>query len=926
MEFQSPHNLSFAEELYEKFLADPQSVDPSWRQLFESFSKGNGHANGHGTNGFAAALTLTPTPVVPRVGAAAELQDRVFRLIGAYRARGHKYANLDPLGLKAGAGSGPDLETEAFSDGELDQLVPSGTLPGPAVARVRDMVAQLRETYCRSIGVEFSHIEDNTMRLWLQNRMEATRNRLTLTQEEQLRILTKLTEAESFEQFLHTKFVGAKRFSLEGGESLIPLMDLVVDSAGVSGVREVVIGMAHRGRLNVLVNIMDQEPEHLFAAFDDKHPEAYLGGGDVKYHLGYSTDRKLPNGKSVHLSLCFNPSHLEWVNCVVEGRTRAKQDRFSRGNPQQVLPLIVHGDAAFAGQGLVMETMQLAALPGYATGGTIHVVVNNQVGFTTPPESARSTPQATDIGRMFHIPIFHVNGEDPEAVAHVVKLAVDWRQTFGKDVIIDLFCYRKFGHNEGDEPSFTQPLMYQAISRKKTVREEYMTHLLKLGHVTEQQAEEIRENKRQSLEQALQNARNPGFHQRPISALAGLWSKYKGGKDAETPEVNTAIPEDLCRQLLTSISTPPPDFAVHPKLVKFLEARREMAQGVKPLDWGAAEALTFASLVHQGYPVRLSGQDSRRGTFAHRHAVLTSTVDGNSYTPLQHVRAGQAPFEVYDSPLSEAGVLGFDYGYSLDYPDALIIWEAQFGDFVNAAQVIIDQFLISAETKWNRLSGLTLMLPHGYEGQGPEHSSARVGRFLHLSAQDNIQVANVTTPAQLFHLLRRQVLRLFRKPLVLFTPKSLLRHKSVVSDLAEFSRGRFVRLIGDREENDRAKIRRVLLCSGKVYFDLDQARVERGRDDVAIIRLEQLYPFPLTLLAEELQKYAAGTPLVWVQEEPLNQGAWAFIRGKLPKSITERHPLSHVARAESPSPATGSLAAHKLEQSMLVDEALGTKP
>jgi len=934
MDVTSPHNLVFAEELYEQFLANPASVDPSWRVYFEDVRRGGPQAKGANGNGHAQPTLspfLTPVPLsaVTDQGvdrSELDLQERTLRLIHAYRARGHKYANLDVLGLRPQDEKGPPLESVGLSTADLDRVVTAGTLPGAPRSTLRELIGHVQETYCRTIGAEFRHIEDGAMRDWLQRTMETTRNRLALSRADQLRILTKLTEAEVFEQFLGTKFVGAKRFSLEGAESLIPMLDLFIDHAGNNGTQEILIGMAHRGRLNVLINIMDKDPESMFAAFDDSRPETYMGSGDVKYHLGFSADRVTSGGNKMHLSLCFNPSHLEFVNPVVEGRVRAKQDRKKDGTRQGTMPILIHGDAAFAGQGVVMETMQLAGLKGYETGGTIHIVVNNQVGFTTDPVDSRSTPYCTDIGRMFHIPVFHVNGEDPEAVAQVVKLAVDFRTHFRKDVIIDLYCYRRHGHNEADEPSFTQPLMYQAISRKRTVREEYIGHLKGLGQVTEQEAEAIKEQKRAALEQSLQKSRLPDFQHKPISAMAGLWSRYNGGADSETPDVDTSINVDLARTLLTRLSAVPEGFAVHPKVARGpLEQRREMAAGTRAVDWGAAEALAFASLLTSGFRVRLSGQDVGRGTFSHRHAVLRSTETGDSHVPLQHLSPDQAHFDVYDSCLSEAGVLGFDYGFSLDYPDALVIWEAQFGDFVNGAQVIIDQFMTSAEVKWNRLSGLTLFLPHGYEGQGPEHSSARVGRFLHMCARDNMQVCNVTTPAQLFHLLRRQVIRPYRKPLVLFTPKSLLRHKAVVSDLSEFASGGFKRLLPDVTVRDKKAVKRVLLCSGKIYLDLDAARVEQKREDVAIMRLEQLYPMPIAQLRAELDGFDPGTPLIWVQEEPWNQGALHLVRGRLPKDLLDRHPFSGVTRDESPSPATGSLAAHRLEQARLVAEALGKK-
>lgn len=907
-----PHNLAFAEELYAQYLEDPSQVEPTWRSYFDA----NWPANGTSTPGHA-------TPPAPSGrGDSAHLQDQVDRLVAAYRARGHRFANVDVLALNPPVANGPSLEEYGLSQHDLDTPVSTQTVPGPNQMTLGQLVAMLQETYCRTIGAEFMHIEEPDVRNWLRLKMESARNRVALSNAEQLRILTKLTAAEVFEQFLHTKFVGAKRFSLEGGESLIPMLDLMVEHAGNMGVREVVLGMAHRGRLNVLANIMRQDPESIFAGFDDVQPERYLGAGDVKYHLGYSTDVELASGRKVHVSLCFNPSHLEFVNPVVEGRTRAKQDRFQDNGHMACVPVLVHGDAAFAGQGVVMETAQLAGLPGYSTGGTIHVVVNNQVGFTTSPQDSRSTPYCTDLGRMFHVPIFHVNGEDPEAVAQVANLAVEFRQTWKRDVIIDLYCYRRHGHNEGDEPSYTQPVMYQAVARKRGVRQEYVAHLTQLGHITPERAEAIRAEKRAALEQSLKKARDPSFERPAISSMRGLWSRYRGGRDADCPHTDTAITLTRAQNLLRKLGSHPEGFSIHPKLRQFMHHRAQMAEGTRLLDWGAAEALAFASLLTEGYPVRLSGQDSGRGTFAHRHSVLRATDTGDQFVPLNNLSAEQARYSVWDSPLSEAGVLGFEYGYSLDFPDALVIWEAQFGDFVNSAQVITDQFICSAEAKWNRLSGVTLFLPHAYEGNGPEHSSARIGRFLTLCAQDNMQICNVTQPAQLFHLLRRQVLRSFRKPLVLFTPKSLLRHKAVVSPLDDITQGAFQTVLPDLSI-EPAKARRVLLCSGKVYFDLLAERQAKGIEDVAVVRMEQFYPFPLTALDNALGVYPEGTPVIWTQEEPWNQGAWHFIRGRFSEQLLARNPLRVVARRASASPATGSHAAHKLEQDEILAAALG---
>jgi 2-oxoglutarate dehydrogenase E1 component len=841
----------------------------------------------------------------------------VSQLINAYRVRGHLFARVDPLRLEPAAPPQLQLANFDLSEADLDRTFSTIDMPGPKTATLRAIIAQLETTYCRSIGVEFAHLEDPEERLWLQERMESTQNRLRLDRQEQVHILTKLTDAEIFEQFIHKNYVGAKRFSLEGAESLIPLLDLLVEMAGQQGVEEIVLAMAHRGRLNVLANIMNKNIREIFASFEDDDPEKFLGSGDVKYHLGYSTDHKTASGHKVHLTLAFNPSHLEWVNPVVEGRVRAKQDRRGDRDRRRVMPLLIHGDASFIGQGVVSETLNMAGLAGYRTGGTIHVVVNNQIGFTTLPSDARSTRYASDVTRMLKVPVFHVNGEDPEAVGQVTKLAIEFRQRFGKDVVVDMYCYRRYGHNEADEPRFTQPLMYSIIDKKPSVREMYVRRLLEMGQITVSQAEEIVVRRRAVLDGALEEARKGAFSWVPTS-MGGLWSPYAGGPDKGTPEVPTAVSRetlvDLCRRALSL----PADFHANPKVVRIFDQRLEKVIKDQPLDWAIGEMLAYASLLSSGVPIRLTGQDTRRGTFSHRHAAVVDVKTGASFVPLTGLATGKGRFEVLDSPLSEAGALGFEYGYSLDLPDGLVIWEAQFGDFVNSAQVIIDQFIISGEDKWHRLSGLVLFLPHGYEGQGPEHSSARLERFLQQAAEDNIQVVNLTTSAQIFHALRRQVLRPWRKPLVIMTPKGLLRLPT--STLDEFATGSFQRVIGDASKGDPAETKRILLCSGKVYFDLAKRRDELAAKDVAIVRLEQLYPLS-DALASVLSRYPEGTPLVWVQDEPLNMGAWYYLNARLPVLLDRRFPLSCVSRVESASPATGSHSSHDLEQSMLLEAA-----
>ncbi len=867
-------------------------------------------------------------------------QDKVNRLIHAYRVRGHLLANLDPLGRPRS--STPELELEhwGLSEEDLEALFSSTTIAGTTALTLRSILALLEAVYCGSIGVQFMHIDDVHAKNWLINRMEDSEHHRRLARDEKLRILTKLTDAELFEQFIHKKFLGAKRFSLEGAETMIPLLDLALQEAGAQGVEEVVFGMAHRGRLNVLVNILDKSPREVFREFADEDPDLMIGQGDVKYHLGFSSDRVAPQGRQrneapkggkrdemasgekMHLSLCFNPSHLEFVNPVVQGRVRAKQERYGDVEHRRCLGILIHGDAAFAGQGVIQELFNMANLPGYRTGGTLHVIVNNQIGFTTAPEMGRSTQYATDVARMLQTPVFHVNGEDPEAVAQVVRTAMDYREEFQQDVIIDMYCYRRHGHNEGDEPSYTQPLLYEVIRNRKTVRESYLDHLLELGGVTREEAETIRQERTRSLEEELDESQAPGFQLRGPATGEGLWRPYRGGPDAETPEVETALPKEKLTALLHKAAEIPAEFNIHKKLRRLFKNRQQMAGGERPLDWAAAEAAALASLVVEGTSVRLSGQDSGRGTFSHRHAVLYDFRDGEMYIPLQHVAEDQAQFHVWDSPLSEIGVAGFEYGYSLDTPDGLDLWEAQFGDFSNCAQVIIDQFITSGEDKWRRLSGLVMLLPHGFEGQGPEHSSARLERFLNLAAEDNIQVVNLTTPAQYFHCLRRQIVRPWRKPLIVMAPKSLLRHPHVVSSLDELAEGHFQRVIPDAGADPEA-VKRVLLTSGKVYYELDDARRRADRRDVAIVRLEQYYPLSLDLLEETLAPYADGTEVFWVQEEPRNMGAWSFLLIRLGRRLFGRWPFDCVTRPESASPATGSAAAHRKEQAALIAEALG---
>ncbi|MFY3744378.1 2-oxoglutarate dehydrogenase E1 component [Anaeromyxobacter sp. Red801] len=910
----SAPSLSFVEDLYYAWLADPRSVDGSWRRYFEGLPAAPGAAPAPASfprrrpDGAAG-----PQPAACAGGDAA-FQAKVDRLVQAYREYGHLRARLDPLGLVRPA---EPFALEAFDLGPADLDRPCADADGRGDRTLRDLVARLEETYCRTLGVELAHMHDQDLRGWLEQRMERTKNRLSLAPDVKKLLLRKIVEAESLEQFLGTKFLGAKRFSVEGAEGFVALLEFLVDRAVGHGVRNVVIGMAHRGRLNVLANVVGKPLRQIFAEFRD-NAIVNATGGDVKYHLGHSTDRETPDGVLVHLSLAFNPSHLEWIDTVVQGRVRAKQDRYHDFERVRSLPVLVHGDAAFAGQGIVAEALNMSQLEAYGVGGTIHVIVNNQVGFTTSPRDARSTTYCTGPARMLQIPIIHVNGEDLEAVAQAVLLAADFRQRFHRDVVIDLWAYRRHGHNEGDEPSFTQPVMYRAISKRPTLRQLYAEALEREGTATRAEVDAMAAEYRARLDEAYQAsaqiAVQPGAQE-----AGGFWAGIKGGA-ITGPEPETGVAPAVLAQAAAGITQVPQGFHVHPKLAKVLEARAEMGRGERPLDWATAEALALATLALEGRRVRLVGQDSRRGTFSHRHAVLYDHQTGTPYSPLAHLREGQGAVEIRDSLLSEAAALGYEYGYSLEMPDALTIWEAQFGDFVNAAQVIIDQFLSSGEAKWNRLSGVALLLPHGMEGQGPEHSSARLERFLELSVDDNWYVVNVTTPAQYFHALRRQVYSPWRKPLVVMSPKSLLRHPKVVSPLGELVEARFRPIVADPVA-DPSEITRVVLCSGKLYYDLAAAREAQGARHVALIRLEQLYPLHADEILDAIAAFRPGAEMVWAQEEPSNMGAWDYVDLHLSPRLPTR--LDLVSRPPSASPASGSATRHKLEQQQLVLEALG---
>ena len=918
-------NLAFVEDLFLEWLKDPTSVGEEWNTWFLSQAEAvpEGLRN-RGTLAPKLAQGTLFSPAgnglatrTPSAGDEASVQHKVDKLVRNYKVRGHRVADINPLYRTEVRIPELDPSYYGFTDADMNRPVVAEYLSG--VSTLGELIEALKSTYTRTIGVQFMHIDNLAVREWLQSNIEPTRNRMDLPRETQLRILTRLTDATIFEEFIQKKFVGAKSFSLEGGETLIPLLDLAIEKAGSQGIRQVVLGMAHRGRLNVLANIMGKSPRTIFREFEDRDPEMNRGRGDVKYHMGYSSDWETQDGDKVHLSLAFNPSHLEYVNPVVVGRTRAKQDRVGDRGRERALPILIHGDAAFIGQGVNQETLNMSELPGYEVGGTLHIIVNNQLGFTTGPQDGRSTTYASDVAKMLQSPIFHVNGEDPEAVAQVVKLALEFRQRFRRDVVIDMFCYRKHGHNEGDEPAFTQPKLYELIRKRKTVREGYLDRLLELGGIAQAEADEIATLRRETLEQELITARRDDFRLR-YSAFEGVWSGYMGGPDSNVTDVDTGMDLELASTLLQRLAEVPEGFNLNPKLNRLHASRLEMAKGERPLDWAAAEQLALASLLESGVRVRISGQDAQRGTFSHRHSVLHDVVNGSEYMPLANLSAEQAPLEIYNSPLSEIGVLGFEYGYSLDMPDALVIWEAQYGDFVNSAQVIIDQFIASAEEKWQRLSGVTMLLPHGLEGAGPEHSSARPERFLQLCAEDNMQVVYPTTAAQFFHLLRRQVQRPIRKPLIVMSPKSLLRHPQVQSALEEFASGRFRRVIPETETIDPAGVKRVLLCSGKVYYELLAERTAQARSDVAIIRLEQLYPLPLAELKAALDPYGQDVPVVFVQEEPANAGFWRFLLGHLGMNVFG-HSLDVVARPAGASPATGSSSAHRLEQAELIRDA-----
>jgi 2-oxoglutarate dehydrogenase E1 component len=920
-------NAPFLEEQYDLYLNDPDQVTPDWRSYFDALQK------------TAGALTrdVSHTPIIeafaarsrqPRLFSSAPgevhpKQVAVLQLINAHRFLGNRNAKLDPL-ERHPLPVVPELDPSHYGlhESDLDTEFETGSLVGPPRATLRDILDAVRTTYCGNIGVEYMYITSTEQKRWIQSRFEGSRSTASLVPEDKVKLLQHVTAAETLERYLHTRYVGQKRFSLEGGECLIPIMNETIQRAGAVGAKEIVIGMSHRGRLNVLVNCLGKMPKDLFSEFEGKHSDK-LTSGDVKYHQGFSSDI-LTSGGPVHLTLAFNPSHLEIVNPVVEGSVRARQDRRNDEAGREVLPILIHGDAAFAGQGVVMETLALSQTRGYSTGGTIHVVVNNQIGFTTSdPRDTRSTTYCSDISKMVEAPVFHVNGDDPESVLLVTQVALEYRNTFQRDVVIDLVCYRRLGHNEQDEPLVTQPWMYKIINARPTTRKLYADRLEREGVLPPGGGDKMVQDYRNALDSGTLHGQTV-LHLEHIKDLANEWSLYEG-QDWHAA-AKTALPLKSLKRLAERLTSIPVEYKLHSTVQRVIDNRRLMGKGELPLDWGMGENLAYASLLEEGYGIRLSGQDCGRGTFSHRHAVIhdqnRDRWDSGQYIPLQHIAADQPSFTVIDSILSEEAVLGFEYGYATAAPQQLVIWEGQFGDFANGAQVVIDQFISSGEAKWGRLCGLTLLLPHGYEGQGPEHSSARLERYLQLCAEYNIQVCVPSTPAQIFHLLRRQMIRPMRKPLVVITPKSLLRRKEATSELKELSTGIFKTVISETDTLDAQAVRRVVVCSGKVYYDIVAERRLRGITDIAIIRLEQLYPFPHSEFAAEINKYGSAKSVLWAQEEPGNQGAWHRIQHYISRNMRADQNLSYALRPSSASPAVGYLSKHNEQQKALIDAAL----
>jgi 2-oxoglutarate dehydrogenase E1 component len=894
MSFLSNISPEWFEAQYLSWKESPQLVTPEWSAFFRGLELGG--------EVFPSMECMAPEFARKLCG--------VQSLIHRYRSLGHLLACTDPLSPCKTGHPLLDLENFGLESEDLNREFPiRNFLEGETT--LRRILDVLRKTYCRSVGVEFMHIQDPAEREWLVERMEKSRNEPSFSMEERLSILKKLQEAGLFETFLHRKFLGQTRFSLEGGESLIPMLDAVVNHAGQMRISDIILGTTHRGRLNIQANVMGRPYESIFAEFRDSGELEFIGDGDVKYHRSYTTDLSLPGGGRIHISMEPNPSHLESVDPVVEGKTRARQDRCAEEGPKRILAVLIHGDAAFSGQGVVAETFNMSRLEGYSTGGTLHIILNNQIGFTTEPTQSRSTQYSTDVAKMIMSPIFHVHGEDPEAVVHVIRLALDYRREFAKDVVVELICYRRHGHNEGDEPYFTQPLMYEKIRERSPAHRMY-ANVLKEEGVDEGRIVEMEDEISGRLEKA--------FEKKPVpvsTGFKGQWSEYR--REYSPTKIETGVPEKKLRRLANDVFAIPGDFAPHPKIEALLKKRREAVENGENIDWANAETLAFASLLSEGVSIRLSGEDSRRGTFNQRHALLFDIENGKSYMPLAAASERGAHYCPCDSMLSEFSVLGFEYGYSREAPEMLTIWEAQYGDFANGGQVVIDQFIASGETKWSRGSGLVMLLPHGYEGQGAEHSSARIERYLQLCAENNMQIVFPSTPAQYFHLLRRQVKQAFRIPLVAFTPKSLLRHPLCVSRLDDFTRGWFREILPAEEDPER--ITAVLICSGKIFYDLKEKMNEERREDMAMIRIEQLYPLRSDLLREELSRYRKAKNFTWVQEEPRNMGAWNFVRPHL-SEILGRDP-DYIGRKEAASPAVGSHRQHKIEQKKIIDEVFG---
>jgi len=911
LSFANRLNLDLIEENYERWQGDPESVDSSWSAFFEGFELGDLHLR----NGAAVAAQTGATP------GESPLQTRLDGLVYAYRTLGHTIARLDPLAKKRPENPLLSLRELGFSEKDLDMQVSSKFFLDNRKMTLREMIASLETIYADTIGAEFQHIQNPRIRNWVLHRLESRPAKRDTSRETQIAMLRTLLEAETFETFLHTRYVGQKRFSLQGAESLMVILDTILQRCPAEGIEEICMGMAHRGRLNVLANFLKKSLQVIFTEFSTNYiPDLVAGDGDVKYHLGYRTVRKLENGAEVEIRLAANPSHLEAVNPVVEGKARARQRmRNDTALRRKVLPLLIHGDAAFAGQGIVAETLNMSQLPGYGTGGTVHVVVNNQIGFTTLPEDARSSMYATDVAKMIEVPVLHVNGDDPLAVLFVTQMSLDFRQEFGRDAVIDMYCYRRFGHNEGDEPSFTQPDLYAKIKERPPVAQLYKKELIEAGTLSDDEAASLEAEFEMRLELVLQEVKSIE------EETANSQARFKESTAIFQPQYTgeckpTAISPEMLRQIVDGLTSVPEDFNVIPKVRRtVLDRRREVFEAGGPYEWHYAEALAFGSLVLEGISVRLSGQDSRRGTFSTRHSVIYDAKTGQPYIPLLHLAEKQERICIYNSLLSEAAVLGFDYGYSLDYPNMLCLWEAQFGDFANGAQVIIDQFIVPSESKWQRPSSIVLLLPHGYEGQGPEHSSARLERFLQSCAEDNIQVCNVTTSAQYFHVLRRQMKRDFVKPLIIMTPKSLLRSEQASSRTEDFTSGGFAEILGSPEVGPAEKVKRVILCSGKVYYDLLNHREAEKITNAAIIRVEQLYPLAEDKLREAVKPFPKNAKLIWCQEESQNMGAWTYMEPRLWALF--RREITYAGRNASASPAVGSLAIHKREQEQLIGEA-----